>query len=65
MVHRTRNISQIVYATGALLEKAKLGRGFACNCDSDVSKSRHTGLKYNSLGVGTDVGCSTMHAPVT
>jgi len=37
MVHRTRDISQIVYATGALLAKAKLGRGFACNCEQIVT----------------------------
>ena len=35
--HRTSDVSQIVYVTGALLENAKLGGGLARNCESDVS----------------------------
>ena len=32
--HRTSEVSQIIYVTGALLEKAKLGGDTAHNCDT-------------------------------
>ncbi len=32
--HRTSDVSQIVYVTGALWEKAQLGAGLAQNCSA-------------------------------
>ena len=50
--HTTSDVSQIVYTTGALLEKAKLGRHLVHYHDTDISKLRHTGyLKQNTLGL--------------
>ena len=56
------DISQIIYVTGTLLKKARIGGRFARNCDSDVSNPRHTGyIRYP----WTNKGCSNVHAPVT
>ena len=56
------DVSQIVYVTGALLKKAKIGGIFANNCDSDVSNTRNSEyIKYH----WTDIRCSNVHAPVT
>ena len=42
------DVSQIIYVTGALLKKARIGGIFANNCDCDVSNPRHTGyIKYH------------------
>ena len=59
--HRISDVS--AYVAGALLEKGKLGGGLAYNCDSDVSKPRHTGHQIEYTW--TDVGRSNEHAPMT
>ena len=40
--YRIKDVSQIIYITGALLEKAKLGWGLTQNCARDILDTSNT-----------------------
>ena len=58
--HRTSDIRQIVYVTGALLEKAMIVGGLTQNCDSVVKNReyliRQIPLHWTDVDVDVHVG---------